>query len=258
MTAPAGGPFCRQCGEPATGGQFCARCGTPLPITPPAAGPKSGMRGVLAIVCVSLIVLGVATFFGVRWWIAPSAQDGNAIAGDVESSLAGNGSDESGGAVPSDHRSSKAPGTPTSSSVVESDGASTVVVTSVSVAPPVQTTVTVQSTVTATPSADAAVGAPRLDVTCDHSYIVVLASSLSASDFSAMLPGSRRITATPSTCTPADRASTSARRTLTPSTTARTRRWRTRARSASPGPTTATSRSPTPPSPTGRSAVCAR
>ena len=182
MSASGPSQFCQQCGSPTDGRAFCTRCGSPTLIPPPPARSTAGRRstttGIAVAVVFVAVVVGVAAVLGVRWWISSARSETTSAAAEWEAGGsfggAGNGTDSAG---------AEQSGSAGQGWVVPGEAGSA----QESAAPEFGTS-DAAGVVTIAPSADPVVGASRLDVRCDHSYIVVLASSLSANDFSAMLP----------------------------------------------------------------------
>lgn len=143
----------------------------------------------VVLVVVSILVLGIGSFFGARWWLsrdAGSDTDTDTDTGTAAAAVA---------AVPSTAVGSR-PGkeaqvpAASASTATSPAGPSAVIVTATVTATPPTATTAGPSTANAattppvsTPRPESIAGVVRHDIGCDNSYVVVLASALNRSDF---------------------------------------------------------------------------
>ena len=182
MSASGSSGFCQECGAPTEGRAFCTRCGTPT-IVPPLPAPSTRLRrrsttGIAVGIVFVAVIVGVAAVLGVRWWISSARSETTSAAAEWEAdgSFGGTGNSTDGARAAQSGSAEQGWLVPGNSGSAQESTA------------PEFGTFDTAGAVTIAPSSDSVVGASRHDVSCDHSYIVVLASSLSANDFSAMLP----------------------------------------------------------------------
>lgn len=140
------------------------------------------------LVVVAILVLGVGSFFGARWWLSrdggPAAADATAVAavGAVPSTAVGS----------RPGKEAQVPAAPASTATSPAGSSAVIVTATVTATAPAATagpsTVNAAPPVT-TPRPESIAGVVRHDIGCDNSYIVVLASALNRSDFESAAVG---------------------------------------------------------------------
>ena len=177
---------CGHCGATQSGGQWCTRCGAVMRAAAEqhqAPASPSRSRTLPAILVVAILALGAGSFIGARWWLS---RDGASDATAPQTAAVPAGPSGSAGSRPGKDAASAQPASPATSSLATTSSPAT---TSVAVVTATVTAVTTAGTTATAPNLDPIAGVVRRDVGCDKSYVVVLGSALSRTDFESAASG---------------------------------------------------------------------
>lgn len=182
MTGVAG--HCPQCGTPRSGGRWCAQCGSPQAGSP--TGRAASRAAPVALIVVTILILGVVSFVGARWWL--SRDDGGVTPAPVAAEPPPSSTGEAARpakkpAVPGATGPSSSPAT-LSTPTASPTAAPTTVITTATVTAAAAPAPAADPTTTGTvPGVETIAGVPRHDIGCDRTYIVVLGSALDRAAF---------------------------------------------------------------------------